>query len=108
MNIMKICLPVMVILILNIILLKILVLFPKIFEDNWEDFYNTNKELVDKYRPNADFEISKIIDCMNKDLSCSVYQCPDCGDFIFAFILANLGYVLLVVTNTNLKESIIF
>ena len=83
-------------------------LIPKIFEDNWDDFYNANKELIDKYRPNADFEISKIIDCMNKDLGCTVYQCPDCGDFIFAFILANLGYVLLVVTNTNLKESIIF
>ena len=62
-------------------------LIPKIFEDNWNDFYNANKELVDKYRPNADFEISKIIDCMNKDLGCSVYQCPDCGDFIFAFKL---------------------
>ena len=41
---------------------------------------------------------------MNKDLGYSVYQCPDCGDFIFAFILVNLDYVLDVDTNTNLKK----
>lgn len=55
----------------------------KIFEDNWESFYLENKELVDLYRPNSNKEIKKIIDCMNKDLGCSVYECPECGDFIF-------------------------
>ena len=55
----------------------------KIFEDNWESFYFENKELVDLFRPNSNKEIQKIIDCMNKNLGCSVYQCPECGDFIF-------------------------
>ncbi len=54
-----------------------------IFEDHWEKFYNNNKEMVDFYRPNADIEINKIIDCHNKDLGCSVYECPNCHDFIF-------------------------
>lgn len=55
----------------------------KIFEDNWNEVYNANKDLFDLYRPNADKEIKKVIDCMNKNLGCSVYQCPDCGDFVF-------------------------
>ena len=55
----------------------------KIFEDNWESFYFENKELVDLFRPNSNKEIQRIIDCMNKNLGCSVYQCPECGDFIF-------------------------
>ena len=55
----------------------------KIFEDNWTQFYEENKKLVDKYRPNAYNEIQKIIKCHNKDLGCNVYQCPECGDFIF-------------------------
>lgn len=58
-------------------------IIPTIFEDNWNNFYNTNKDLVDKYRPNAPTEVSKIIDCMNKDLGCTVYKCPDCNDYIF-------------------------
>ena len=55
----------------------------KIFEDNWDLFYESHKDLIDLYRPNANKEIKKIIDCMNKDLGCSVYECPECGDFIF-------------------------
>ena len=55
----------------------------KIFEDNWDLFYEQNRDLVDLYRDNADKEIHKIIDCMNKNLGCSVYECPECGDFIF-------------------------
>lgn len=55
----------------------------KIFEDNWDAFYRANKQLVDTYRPNAPTEIKKLIDCHNKNLGCSVYQCPECGDFIF-------------------------
>ncbi len=54
-----------------------------IFEDHWEKFYNNNKEMVDFYRPNADIEINKIIDCHNKDLGCSVYECLNCHNFIF-------------------------
>lgn len=58
-------------------------IIPKIFEEHWDLFYLENKELVDLYRPNADKEIHKIIDCKNKDLGCSVYECPDCGDLVF-------------------------
>ena len=58
-------------------------LIAKILEDNWEAFYKANKDLVDKYRPNAKEEFEKVIACHNKDLGSSVYQCPQCGDFIF-------------------------
>lgn len=54
-----------------------------IFEDHWEEVYSINKHLIDKYRPNANNEINKIIDCYNKDLGCSVYECPNCNDIIF-------------------------
>ncbi len=55
----------------------------KIFEDHWADVYEKHKVGIDRYRPNAPKEINKIIDCHNKNLGCSVYQCPECHDFIF-------------------------
>ena len=55
----------------------------QIFEDHWDNFYSSNKTLIDKYRPNANKEVHKIIDCYNKDLGCSVYECPNCHDIIF-------------------------
>lgn len=55
----------------------------RIFEDHWDEFYSSNKDIIDKYRPNADDEIHKIIDCYNKDLGCSVYECPHCKDIVF-------------------------
>ncbi|MGM9834765.1 MAG: transposase [Bacilli bacterium] len=54
-----------------------------IFEDYWEEVYSQNKSLIDKYRPNANEEVNKIINCFNKDLGCSVYECPNCHDIIF-------------------------
>lgn len=54
-----------------------------IFEDHWDSTYLSNKQLIDKYRPNANKEIHKIIDCFNKNLGCSVYECPACHDIIF-------------------------
>lgn len=54
-----------------------------IFEDHWAKTYADNKDIIDKYRPNADIEIQKIIDCYNKDLGCSLYECPHCHDIIF-------------------------
>ena len=54
-----------------------------IFEDHWESTYFANKDIIDKYRPNAFDEIQKIIDCYNKNLGCSVYECPNCHDIIF-------------------------
>jgi hypothetical protein len=55
----------------------------EIFEDHWDEFYSLNKELIDKYRPNAPIEVKKIIDCYNKNLGCSVFECPNCHDCIF-------------------------
>ena len=55
----------------------------QIFEDHWDNFYSSNKTLIDKYRPNANKEVHKIIDCYNKDLGCSVYECPNCHDIVF-------------------------
>lgn len=55
----------------------------KIFEEHWKDVYLKNKTLIDEMRPNADYEINKIIDCANKSLGCSAYECPNCKDIIF-------------------------
>jgi hypothetical protein len=55
----------------------------QIFEDHWEQTYNDNKELIDLYRPNANKEIKKVIDCHNKDLGCNAYECPKCHEIIF-------------------------
>jgi len=55
----------------------------QIFEDHWDKIPNDEKDLILKYRPNADFEINKIIKCYNKNLGCSVYECPNCHDYIF-------------------------
>ena len=55
----------------------------QIFEDHWDNYYLNNKDMVDKYRPNAPDEIKKVIDCHNKNLGCSAYECPNCHDVIF-------------------------
>ena len=54
-----------------------------IFEDHWEKTYLSNKDVIDKFRPNANSEIHKIINCFNKNLGCSLYECPNCHDIIF-------------------------
>lgn len=54
-----------------------------IFEDYWDVAYSNSKDLIDKYRPNAPKEIKKIIDCYNKNLGFSVYECPHCHNMIF-------------------------
>ena len=54
-----------------------------IFEDHWDKTYLDNKPIIDKYRPNATLEVQKIIDCYNKNLGCSLYECPHCHDIIF-------------------------
>ncbi len=54
-----------------------------IFEDHWDYVYSENKDLIDKYRPNANKEINKVIDCYNKNLGCSAYECPNCHEIIF-------------------------
>ena len=54
-----------------------------IFEDHWEIFYSLNKDNIKLYRPNAPKEVEKIINCMNKNLGCNIYECPECHDVIF-------------------------
>lgn len=54
-----------------------------ILDDNWNSYYELHQDEVDKYRPNANKEILKVIDCYNKNLGCSVYECPDCHEYVF-------------------------
>lgn len=56
---------------------------PSIFEDWWDFVYSNHKDAIDAARPNACAEVEKIIACHNKDLGCSVYQCPECQDCFF-------------------------
>ena len=55
----------------------------KIFEDHWDKVYENHKEAINLKRSNAPKEIQKIIDCHNKNLGCSAYECPKCHDIIF-------------------------
>ena len=55
----------------------------KILEEHWYVLEPSIKANISKYRPYADKEIHKVIDCYNKDLGCSVYECPHCKDIIF-------------------------
>ena len=54
-----------------------------IFQDHWDIVYHNNKENIDLYRPQANKEINKIIDCHNKYLGFSTYICPKCNDAVF-------------------------
>jgi len=58
-------------------------LIAQIFEDHWNNIPFDEKQVILKNRPNADKEIQKIIDCHNKNLGCSVYECPSCHDLVF-------------------------
>ena len=58
-------------------------LIATILSDHWSNYYSLNKVKVDTYRPNADAEINKVIDCFNKNLGCSVYECPNCHEVVF-------------------------
>lgn len=55
----------------------------QIFEEHWNNIPFNEKQQILKYRPNANEEIKKIVDCYNKNLGCSVYECPHCHDFVF-------------------------
>ena len=58
-------------------------LISQILEDGWSSMPIKDKNNILKYRPNADIKINKVIDCHNKNLGCSVYECPNCHDFVF-------------------------
>lgn len=55
----------------------------QIFEDHWDTLEPSLAVNINKYRPYADKEVRKIIDCHNKNLGCSVYECPNCKDIVF-------------------------
>ena len=51
-------------------------IIPQIFEDHWDFVYAENKNVIDKFRPNASKEIAKVINCHNKSLGCDAFQVP--------------------------------
>ena len=55
----------------------------QIFEDHWDSVYAENKNIIDKFRPNASKEIAKVINCHNKSLGCDAFECPKCHDIYF-------------------------
>ena len=55
----------------------------QIFDDHWNSVYSNHKDIIDLYRSNANTEINKVIDCYNKNLGFSMYECPNCHEFIF-------------------------
>lgn len=55
----------------------------QIFDDHWQSVYFKHKDIIDLYRPNANYEINKVIDCYNNDLGFSIYECPECHDLVF-------------------------
>lgn len=58
-------------------------LIAQIFDDYWHLIPTNEKNIILKFKPNADTEVRKIIDCHNKNLGCSVYECSNCHDFVF-------------------------
>ena len=58
-------------------------LIAQILEDHYYNLPESIKQNILKYKPNADKEVEKVINCHNKNLGCSVYECPNCHDFIF-------------------------
>ena len=62
---------------------KVTGLISTILEDYSDEFFNKYGDQINKYRPNAYIEIKKVIDCHNKNLGCSLYQCPNCSDIVF-------------------------
>jgi len=62
---------------------KVTGLISTILEDYSDEFFNKYGDQINKYRPNAYIEIKKVIDCHNKNLDCSLYQCSNCSDIVF-------------------------
>lgn len=62
---------------------KVTGLISTILEDYSDEFFNKYGDQINKYRPNAYIEIKKVIDCHNKNLGCSLYQCSNCSDIVF-------------------------
>ena len=84
----------------------------QIFEDHWNYVYFNNKNIIDLYRPNANKEINKIIDCYNKNLGFSIYECPECHDMIFvghsckSRLCSSCGYKYKMERVENILETV--
>lgn len=66
--------------------LKSACVISQIFDDHWDLLSDEEKGIILKHRPNAEKEVRKIINCYNKNLGGSVYECPNCHEVMF------LGY----------------
>lgn len=51
-----------------------------ILEDCWDDYYLKYKSVINHFRPNANIEVHKTIDCHNKNLGFDLYYCNDCQE----------------------------
>lgn len=54
----------------------------KIIEEHMDEVFLKYPSIY-QYRPNAKDELQKIVDCHNKNLGCTIYECPECHDLIF-------------------------
>lgn len=81
-------------------------------EDHWDEFCKLNKDKIDFYRPNAYKEVQKVIDCMNKNLGCNIYECPECHDVIFVSntcksrMCTSCGYKYKMIRVENILEKV--
>ena len=55
----------------------------KIFNDHWNEFYSNCKNTLSLYRPNANKEVHKMINCSLHNLGASVYVCPNDNEIYF-------------------------
>src|SRR5574344_1106336 len=55
----------------------------RIFEDNWDKYYEQYKDTINCKRPNACKEVKKVIDCSNHNLGASVFVCPNDDEVFF-------------------------
>ena len=83
----------------------------QIFEDHWDSVYAENKNIIDKFRPNASKEIAKVINCHNKSLGCDAFECPKCHDIYFisytckSRFCSSCGYKYKLVKVENILEK---
>lgn len=83
----------------------------QIFEDHWDSVYAENKNIIDKFRPNASKEIAKVINCHNKSLGCDAFECPKCHDIYFisytckSRFCSSCGYKYKLVRVENILET---
>ena len=75
-----------------------------IFEDHWENTYLENKSIIDKYRPNANNEIQKLLIVQIKNLVVLFTNVLLVTILSSLVILVNLVFAHLVVISTKTIE----